>query len=342
MKAAVVIPCRDEEATVGRVVEAARCGLAVVGGDVIVVANDCSDRSAKTAAAAGATVLERELPGKGGAVALGLTRALKAGAGAVLMLDADLSDPHPSWIRCLLAPILEGLAEFVAPVYIWDARDATITNFFARPALAARRRLLLEQPIGGDFGLSRALAQRLLARAELAPGWGVDIALSALAAEKPGSVVQARLGAKRHRRRDPVTLRAMFEEVFRSLASFPQTHGELAAPPVEGFPPAGPPPEPVAARAKDLLGAAADAAKAALVENPPAEVARLLGACAGGLSSAEWGEAASRALDEPEQIAHLWPPFLARVGEALASLERGVPIDALRAEALEGFPGVEE
>lgn len=336
MSAAVVIPCRDEEATVGTVVEAAAKGLAPFGGRPIVVANACRDASAREARAAGAVVVELPTPGKGAALAAGLEAALDAGARAVATIDADLTHPQPFWIGALVGPVLEGRAAFAAPVYRRDARDATITNFFARPALAARRRLLLEQPIGGEFGLSAAFAEQALSMEPFPPGYGIDIALSALAAEEPSRIVQVRLGAKRHRKRDPSTLHLMFQEVATALASFPPLPGPLATPPVEGEA-AGPDPEPVEARSAALLEQAGREAASVLAAGPPEWMRALLGRCAEGLEPRQWAQAAVQTLEEPGEVPLLWPLFLARVGDALRRLEEGAGIDALRQEALEAF-----
>lgn len=87
----IVIPARNEAATVGGVVTAV-AGLACVG-EVIVVDNASWDDTAAVAARAGASVVEEPEPGLG--------RALKAGFAAahgpwVVKIDADLEkfDPH--------------------------------------------------------------------------------------------------------------------------------------------------------------------------------------------------------------------------------------------------------
>jgi hypothetical protein len=63
---AVLIPCLDEEATVGRVVTDFR--QAFPGADVYVFDNGSSDRTADVARAAGATVVSSPRPGKGNVV----------------------------------------------------------------------------------------------------------------------------------------------------------------------------------------------------------------------------------------------------------------------------------
>jgi cellulose synthase/poly-beta-1,6-N-acetylglucosamine synthase-like glycosyltransferase len=87
---AVVVPAHDEEPMIARTVESVRAADGSV--PVFVVAHNCSDSTAKTAAAAGAQVLELNNPklrGKGAALRHGFAAALAAGANAVLVVDAD-------------------------------------------------------------------------------------------------------------------------------------------------------------------------------------------------------------------------------------------------------------
>ena len=70
----VVIPCLNEEEAVGAVVDQAWEGIERSGrtGEVIVVDNASTDRSAEVAAEHGATVVREERPGYGSAYLAGL------------------------------------------------------------------------------------------------------------------------------------------------------------------------------------------------------------------------------------------------------------------------------
>jgi len=87
---ALVVPAHDEELMIARTVESVRAADRSI--PVYVVAHNCSDSTASTAAAAGAQVLELNNPklrGKGAALRHGFAAALAAGANAVLVVDAD-------------------------------------------------------------------------------------------------------------------------------------------------------------------------------------------------------------------------------------------------------------
>ena len=73
----VVIPCLNEEEAVGRVVEQALDGIRRSGrpGEVVVVDNASTDRSAEVAAAHGARVVSEERRGYGSAYLAGLDAA---------------------------------------------------------------------------------------------------------------------------------------------------------------------------------------------------------------------------------------------------------------------------
>ena len=100
----VVIPCLNEEEAVGAVVDQAWSGIERSGrpGEVIVVDNASTDRSAEVAAAHGATVVREERPGYGSAYLAGL--AIVRGD-YVVMGDADETYPLAE-----LAPFVDRLA----------------------------------------------------------------------------------------------------------------------------------------------------------------------------------------------------------------------------------------
>jgi len=83
---AVVVPARNEEASIEPVVQAF-AGLAAVD-LVIVVDNGSDDRTAERARAAGARVLAEPRPGDGAALRAGIEHALASGAARVALVES--------------------------------------------------------------------------------------------------------------------------------------------------------------------------------------------------------------------------------------------------------------
>jgi glycosyltransferase involved in cell wall biosynthesis len=100
----VVIPCLNEEAAVGATVDQAWEGIAASGrpGEVIVVDNGSTDRSAEIAGEHGAIVVREERPGYGSAYLAGLAQARGE---FIVMGDADETYPLRD-----LAPFVDRLA----------------------------------------------------------------------------------------------------------------------------------------------------------------------------------------------------------------------------------------
>jgi glycosyltransferase involved in cell wall biosynthesis len=90
MTVSVVIPCLNEEENIERCVLDAHAALAASGlsGEVIVVDNGSTDRSAELARAAGATVVYEPRRGYGSAYLAGFAAA---SGGYIVMADADLT-----------------------------------------------------------------------------------------------------------------------------------------------------------------------------------------------------------------------------------------------------------
>ncbi|CAA9444920.1 MAG: Glycosyltransferase [uncultured Rubrobacteraceae bacterium] len=111
---AVVIPAKDEEATIGELLDGI-ARVSVPGHDLrpIVVDDGSVDRTAEIARLRGALLVTHpENRGLGAAVRTGLRVAVEAGARAVAYLDADL-EYSPEDIPRLLEPIFAGRADYV-------------------------------------------------------------------------------------------------------------------------------------------------------------------------------------------------------------------------------------
>lgn len=109
MKIVAAIPCHNEERHISGVATKAREYV----GQVIVIDDGSSDRTAEVAEAAGATVIKHEVnKGKGMAMNTALNEARRLGADVLVFLDGD-GQHNPDEIPVVLKPVLDGRADVV-------------------------------------------------------------------------------------------------------------------------------------------------------------------------------------------------------------------------------------
>ena len=206
-----VIPARNEEATVGGVVEPLVRHLVRTGvlAEVVVVDDGSTDSTADRARAAGARVVRAGdvLPGHGGAGKGGaMWRGLAATtADLVVYLDADLVGLDPDTVPRLLQPLVEdptvSLVKGTWRRPLGDDPDGggRVTELMARPLLARffPELSFVRQPLAGEYAATRLLLERL----PFLAGWGVDIGLLIDAAALVGATAirQVDLGTRHHR-----------------------------------------------------------------------------------------------------------------------------------------------
>jgi glucosylglycerate synthase len=246
----VGIPSFQNAATIEHVVRATQTGLAKYFGDrqSVIINSDGGSTDGTPAIVAGTgwldpalvlvagptrpisrfTVPYHGLPGKGSAFRTVFRAAEVLGAPACAVVDADLRSITPEWIQLLVAPVLEQGVDFVAPYYRRHKYDGTITNNIVYPLTRALYGRRVRQPIGGEFGLSRALIQRCLDQ----PVWdtdvaryGIDIWLTTTAMCDGFRLCQAFLGAKLHDPKDPgADLGGMLVQVLGTVFRLMETH----------------------------------------------------------------------------------------------------------------------
>ncbi len=192
-RVSVVLPARDEEATVGPIVAAVREDLAEdvpLVDEIVVVDTDSADDTAARAAAAGAKVFsaaelcaEAGPPlGKGDA----LWRSLTATTGDVVVwIDADITGFDSRFVTGVLGPLLTDARVHLAKGFyerpisdgsaLAPSGGGRVTELVARPLLALLCPELagVVQPLSGEYAIRRDTAERL----PFAAGYGVEIGL---------------------------------------------------------------------------------------------------------------------------------------------------------------------
>jgi hypothetical protein len=214
---AVAILTFENAATVERVVAAARDGVQkhFPGTPALVVNVDAGSSDAtvdrfkeiglpavcvrhEAPASERALVPFHGVPGRNLALRTAMAVARRAGARALIFLEADVVSASDEWVERLARPVLEGQGDLVLAPHARRRYDGTITNLLLAPltrALVGRR---LHQPLLG----AGALSARALERALAMPRWpspreSADLWLIRVAAGEGLAVGEVWLGQRR-------------------------------------------------------------------------------------------------------------------------------------------------
>jgi glucosyl-3-phosphoglycerate synthase len=236
-RVSVVLPARNEAATVGQVVGTIRRTLVDRVGlvdELLVVDAASEDGTAEVARAAGARVVRQAdvLPHLGNTSGKGeaMWKGLAAARGDVLVyLDADIVDIGPRFVVGLLGPLLlEPGVQLTKAVYdrpltlegqVHDSGGGRVTELLARPALALWFPALagIAQPLSGEIAARRSLLETL----PFVCGYGVEVAMLIDVAERHGAeaIAQVDLGRRTHEHQSLPALGRMAGELLQVLAA---------------------------------------------------------------------------------------------------------------------------
>jgi len=213
-RVSVCLPARDEEATVGAIVELIR-GQLVDGvplvDEVLVLDDHSTDRTAVVAAAAGAVVVRAgdvlAEHGAGHGKGEALWKSLFASEGDIVAwCDADVTGFGPRFVTGILGPLLTRPdVAFVKGYYERHGargdRGGRVTELVARPLISLLFPQLASvvQPLSGEYAGRRDVLEQL----PFVQGYGVDIGLLIDVAERFGAdaIAQVDLGTRTHRNR---------------------------------------------------------------------------------------------------------------------------------------------
>lgn len=229
----VVIPARNEAATVGEVAGTLRHHLLDAVGlidEVLVVDADSDDGTAEVARASGARVVRQSDVLVAAGTALGKGEALWKGLAAsegdlVVFVDADILDIGPRFVVGLLGPLLEDAdirfvkATYDRPLQVADellpSGGGRVTELLARPLIGAFWPELawLAQPLSGEYAGDRDLLSSL----PFVRGYGVELALLVDILEGHGAevIAQVDLGRRVHDHQPLEALSRMASEILQ-------------------------------------------------------------------------------------------------------------------------------
>src|SRR3954469_17078030 len=234
-RVSVVLPARDEAATVGRLVTdlhehwVRRIPLI---DELLVMDSDSTDATAHVARAAGADVVATTdvlpahgtRPGKGEA----LWKSLAATTGDLLVfLDADLLGDVVHYVPGLLGPLLtDPHVAYVKGCYtrplqiagqVLPAGGGRVTELTARPLLNALWPELagFVQPLGGEYAGRRSALEQV----PFLSGYGVEVGLLIDLLDVAGlaGLAQVDLGVRRHTSQDQEALGGMAAQVVSAV-----------------------------------------------------------------------------------------------------------------------------
>jgi glucosyl-3-phosphoglycerate synthase len=216
---AVVIPARNEAATIGAVLDTVMIHDQLI--DELVVVNDhSSDDTATVARRHGARLVTLDGPsGKGSAMNAGVDATTSS---ILVFLDADVLNTTPDYVARLIQPLLERPATqlvkgfYERPLHNMPTGGGRVNELTARPILSLLYPGLgeIRQPLAGETAARRDALEAIT----LEPDYGVEIALLIDMAQLFGvhALAQVDLGVRRHRNRPLDDLRPMAVEVLRA------------------------------------------------------------------------------------------------------------------------------
>jgi glycosyltransferase involved in cell wall biosynthesis len=191
----VIIPAFNEENGVGQVISEIPQDIVH---EIVVVNNASTDKTARIAAAAGATVLNEPLRGYGRACLKGIEYLEKSTPrpDIVIFIDADYSD-YPEEIRKLINPILtEGVDLVIGSRALGQKEEGSMTpqQIFGN-WLATRLLTLFYKASFTDLGPFRAIRFSSLLDLDMKDktyGWTVEMQLKAAKKKMPWKEVPVR------------------------------------------------------------------------------------------------------------------------------------------------------
>lgn len=181
VRVCVIIPARNEDASIGLVLDEIPRECA---DRIVVVDNGSTDQTAEVARSRGATVVREPVAGYGRACLAGIAAAGECDV--IVVLDADHSD-YPDDLPALLAPIEAGDADLVIGSRVLGGAEpgALPWNQRAGNRLACRLMLLLYGARFTDMGPFRAIRRDALMRLNMQDptyGWNVEMQARAIIA----------------------------------------------------------------------------------------------------------------------------------------------------------------
>jgi len=225
-RVSLVVPARNEAATVGHIVGRVREALMATArlvDEIVVIDSDSTDATAEVASSAGARVHASasirpdlgSVPGKGEA----MWKSLFVTTGdLIVFMDADLEEWDTHFVPGLLGPLLtRPEVELVKGFYRRPGSHGLdggrVTELVARPLVAMLFPELagLVQPLAGEWAVRRSLFEAL----SVPTGYAVELAalVDTLRLRGLDAIAQVDLGRRSHRHQELLDLGQMATQI---------------------------------------------------------------------------------------------------------------------------------
>ncbi|MDR0550037.1 MAG: hypothetical protein LBI10_11605 [Deltaproteobacteria bacterium] len=150
--------------------------------------------------------------------------AARLKAKTVVVLNADTLTTKRTWLKRLIQPLIQGMADFTNPLYSRNAIDAPVTNLVIYPIFRALFGRRLRQPILTDWAFTHEVLEALLAFRDWPDLPGVlipELMVKALAVAKDFRICQSIMIEGRYglsnKRMDTPHITGLFSELTRGV-----------------------------------------------------------------------------------------------------------------------------
>ena len=163
------------------------------------------------------------IKGKGNNIRNLFKKALALDAKAIVIIDSDIRNITPLWIKKLFEPLLKGF-EYVTSLYMRHKYDDLFCSLFTYPLTRCLYGRRVKQPIGGEFGVSSVMVKEVLKTSlwnEDVSQFGIDLWMTTLAINHGMQICQVYLGApKIHHARDYIMeINPLFRQTVSTIFS---------------------------------------------------------------------------------------------------------------------------
>ena len=207
-KVTVIIPARNEEKTIQKVIKLVqKCNIV---NQIIVVDNNSIDNTAKLAKATGAFVVPCTLQGKGYAMEEGLKYSIND---IIVYLDADISNYSKDLITKLSEPIRNKKADFVKSMF--DRKGGRVTELVAKPMLEILFPEIhkFSQPLSGMIAGRKTFFDQIVFEKD----YGVDIGILLDMININARIKEVHIGTIKNVSQQWQSLEKMSKEVMRAI-----------------------------------------------------------------------------------------------------------------------------